>query len=82
MRYRINQIKLNMNEDHSDLADAVRRKLRKKKLEIYDIEIIRESVDARNKPDIRRVYTLDFSCDRKLPLEKGGKQEYEAFTAE
>ena len=45
MRYRINQIKLNMNEDHSDLADAVRRKLRKKKLEIYDIEIIRESVD-------------------------------------
>ena len=60
MRYRINQIKLNIDEEHNDLADSIRRKLRRKNLKINDIEIIRESIDARRKPDIKLVYTLDF----------------------
>lgn len=82
MRYRINQVKLNIDEGHDDLADAVRRKLRRKNLEIYDIEIVRESIDARHKPDIKLVYTLDFSCDRKLPLDEAEKTEYKAFSDE
>lgn len=82
MRYRINQIKLNIDEEHNDLADAIRRKLRRKNLEINDIEIIRESIDARRKPDIKLVYTLDFSCDRKLPLGKAEALNYEAFSQE
>lgn len=82
MRYRINQIKLNMDEGHDSLDRAICRKLKKKNLKIHDIEIIRESVDARRKPDIKLVYTLDFTCDSRLPLEEVECMSYEPFTEE
>ena len=43
-----------------------------------NIEIIRESIDARRKPDVKAVYTLDFDYPGQLPLPEGGRQEYEA----
>lgn len=77
MRYRINQIKLNTGQDHGDLAAAIRKKLKRSALEIKDMEIIRESVDARRKPDIKLVYTVDFSCREKLPLKKARRENYD-----
>ena len=44
--------------------------------EIRNLEIIRESIDARKKPDVKLVYTVDFDCDAELPLEQGGREEY------
>lgn len=81
-RYRINQIKLNIGEGHDKLAAAVCRRLKKPGLKIYDIEIIRESVDARRKPDVKLVYTLDFSCNEKLKLPESHKKDYDALTKE
>ena len=77
MRYRIDQIKIGAWEGHDALAAAIRKKLKKPGLEIRDIEIIRESVDARKKPDVKLVYTLDFSCDEKLRLKEAVKRNYD-----
>lgn len=60
MRYRIHQIKLDIHQDHSSFPDAIRKKLKKRNIAIRDISIVRESIDARKKPDVKLVYTLDF----------------------
>lgn len=56
---RINQIKL--KPDHSDaaLASAVRRALRLGKAEKIQFSLRKRSVDARHKPDIRYIYSVD-----------------------
>lgn len=77
MRYRIEQIKLNVGESHEALKKAIKKKLGKKELKIGEVEIVRESVDARRKPDVKLVYTVDFSCDEKLPLKEPVKKEYD-----
>lgn len=77
MRYRINQIKLDIDSSHSDLAGAIKKKLRKKHIEIKDIKIVRESIDARKKPEIKLVYTLDFSCDERLQLSEAKELDYD-----
>ena len=59
MRYRIHQIKLDINQDHSSFPDAIRKKLKKRNIAIRDISIVRESIDARKKPDVKLVYTLE-----------------------
>ena len=82
MRYRINQIKLKVGEDHDELAAAIRKRLKKPHLKIDDIEIVKESVDARKKPDIRRVYTLDFSCNERLKLEEARSLSYDELKKE
>ena len=46
MRYRINQIKLNVGQSMDDIPKAIRKKLRKPKLKIYVIQFVKESVDA------------------------------------
>ena len=80
MRYRINQIRLGIDEETADFAEAIRKKLKKPDLAVSDIEIIKESVDARRKPNVKLVYTLDFSCDEKLKLDKAEKKVYEPVT--
>ncbi|MDO4544778.1 MAG: NAD(FAD)-utilizing dehydrogenase [Bacillota bacterium] len=75
MRYKISQIKLDPDQSHEDLEQAILKKLRRN-VKIRDISIVRESIDARRKPDVKLVYTLEFSCDRKLPLEQASKKEY------
>ena len=96
MVYRFEQIKLDPRESvsgpsgMSGLQRAVEKKLRtelRKKgiTEEYHAEnlrIVRESVDARRKPDVWVVYTVDFSCMGKsgeaddLPLPSGSVREY------
>lgn len=81
MRYRINQVKLNIDRTHRELGEAIKKKLKRKNLDIYDISIVKESIDARNKPDIRLVYTLDFSCDERLPLDEARTESYDDIMA-
>lgn len=80
MRYRIHQIKLNVDEEREDLEQAIRKKLKKQGLKIRDVVVVRESIDARRKPDIKIIYTVDFSCDEKLPLEIAVSKDYDAIT--
>ena len=82
MRYRIHQIKLNIDEGHDGFEKAIKRKLKRKDLAISDITIAKESIDARKKPDVKLVYSLDFSCDEKLPLDEAVVKDYDAANAE
>ncbi len=74
MHYRINELKLNIGEPKDRLPCMIEKKLRLKPGSITDWELRRESIDARNKSDIRLVYTVDFWCERRLdPKMKGLK---------
>ncbi len=82
MRYRIHQIKLNIDDDHSVFEKAIKKKLKRRDIKISDITIAKESIDARKKPDVKLVYSLDFSCDEKLPLDEAKVQDYDVLMAE
>lgn len=57
---RISQIKLNMDEPVSVLPQKIGQKLRIKNFSPKSWKIVKESVDAREKPVIRFIYTVDF----------------------
>ena len=63
MYYRIHQIKLKPGEDKKEIPWKIKRKTG---AQVTDWIIRRESIDARDKKNIRLVYTVDVSCDRKL----------------
>ncbi len=58
---RISQIKLKKDEPVSLLPEKIARKLGIRNFSPESWEIVKESVDARDKPQIRFVYTVDFS---------------------
>jgi len=82
MRYRIHQIKLNIDDDHSIFEKSIKRKLKRRDIKISDITIAKESIDARKKPDVKLVYSLDFSCDENLPLAEVKIQDYDVLMAD
>lgn len=65
--YRIHQIKLKIGKDKRMIPDLIRRKLNRRDLVLKNITIARESIDARDKSNIKRVYTVDF--DSNVPLD-------------
>ena len=72
--YRETQIKLKPGQP----KELLKTKLEKKySVNIKEWKIVRESLDARNKKDIRLVYTVDFECDRKLKLKEVSEIKYE-----
>lgn len=75
-KYRINEIKLNLKDNKNLIIDIIAKKLSIKKTDIIDFEIVRESVDARKKPDIKLVYTIDFTSSRKLKLDLAPDRTY------
>ncbi len=88
MRYRISEVKISARQyadrEHrmEHIEAALKRKLKKTggrgnaAPEVSRVEIIRESIDARHKPDVMAVYTLDFDCPRKLRLPEGAPAGY------
>ena len=56
---RIQQLKLPITHTHSDLEQAVQKSLKVKNDNIISMEIIKRSIDARKKPMIEFVYTID-----------------------
>lgn len=77
MRYRIHEIKLNIYQDKSRIPEIIERRLGKRELLITNLTVVRESVDARNKGDIKFVYTVDFDCDRVLDEPEAPDMSYE-----
>lgn len=71
--YRIHQIKLKPGEKKSKIPALIQKKTGAK---VQDWIIRRESVDARNKEQIRLVYTVDFSCSKKLKLPEAPDLRY------
>ncbi len=84
MRYRAEQVKIDaMDTVGTSLTElletALRRQIRhrtRKQLDVSNLEIIRESIDARKKPDVKLVYTVDFDCDARLPFKRAEREEY------
>lgn len=70
---RIHEIKLKPEEELSSIPDHIKKKLRMNQLEIAEWKLAKESVDARDKQDIRRVYSVDFTV-----RPTAGKTEAEA----
>lgn len=74
---RINQVRLRPGEPVGKIPDKIAGMIKEKKSEIDSTVIVRESIDARNKKDLRFVYTVDFSTKNKKSeeriLKKAGK---------
>jgi uncharacterized FAD-dependent dehydrogenase len=58
---RIHEIKLGVGEDINTIPRRMIRKINVKGLEIADFQLVKESIDARNKAEIKRVYSVDFT---------------------
>lgn len=65
---RINQLKMNTNHTKEQLRDKVAGLLRIPVGEIKHIEIIRQSIDARKKPEIFYTYTVDAEVSNEMKL--------------
>lgn len=61
------------------IPDMVRKKLDQRDLVMKNIRIVRESVDARNKDNIRKVYTVDFDANMNLDLPVAPDLAYEVI---
>lgn len=70
MRYRINEVKTDINVPMSDLAKIISRKAGIRPEDISWLEVRRKSVDSRKKPHIQYVYTVDFITDRQLAVQQ------------
>lgn len=57
---RIHEIKKSLGESQAVIPERIVKKLGVKGLQIQEYRLIKESVDARNKADIKLVYSVDF----------------------
>lgn len=71
--YRIHQIKLNIGESKDHIPEKIRKQTGAK---VKDWRLVKESIDARDKENIKLVYTVDFSCDKKLKLAEAPDLSY------
>ena len=70
MKYRLAQIKTNIDFPMENLPEIAAKKLHMDRGEILSWEIRRKSVDSRKKPEIYYVYTLEFETNRRLNPKK------------
>jgi uncharacterized FAD-dependent dehydrogenase len=67
----LREISLHLTENESILALKVADYLKLSEAQIRDLKIIRSGIDARKKPQIRRIYTVSFSIpDQCIDLDK------------
>ena len=67
--YRISQIKLALGEPKELLVKKIEKKL-SSNIKIKEYKIVKESIDARDKGDIRFVYTVDFDVEQRQGVRK------------
>lgn len=65
---RINNVSLGINEDMTSLSKKVSKKLRIKEKDIKSFHILRESIDARKKNDIKFNYSLEIECENEAKI--------------
>lgn len=62
--YRIHQIKLNLNESKDKIPGKILRKISGRDLSITKWNIVKESLDARDKSNIMWTYSVDFELNK------------------
>ncbi|MBE9486984.1 MAG: NAD(P)/FAD-dependent oxidoreductase [Chloroflexi bacterium] len=73
MTFRLREIPLRLGEEEYQLAEKVALLLNIPVTDIVDWKIVRKGIDARRKPDVLRVYTVDFTVINPvslLPMQK------------
>ena len=71
---RISQIKLSLNESVDRLPVCIAKALKVKDLKLKNWHIVKESADARKKPDIKFIYTVDYEAENEdILLKKAAK---------
>ena len=63
MWIRINNINLDIDEDLSNLNKIASKKLKIKDSDIKELRVVKESIDARKKNNIKFNYAIDVKCD-------------------
>lgn len=72
---RINQLKLSPGHTEGELRDKIRRMLRLPEGESFCYEIVRQSIDARKKPDIYYSYTVDVRLQKEQSAAKRSRSD-------
>lgn len=70
---RIGQLKLNPNHSEKELLQKIAKLLRIAEKEILEYQIKKQSIDARKKPDIQYVYTVDVKVPNEHQIVKKQK---------
>lgn len=65
---RINQLKLKPGHSTKELEDKILKTLKIKKEDLLDYSIFKQSIDARKKPEIFYVYTIDVTLKHEEPV--------------
>lgn len=78
---RINQMKLNIEHTPADLERKILKTLRIKKEELQNFQIRRQSIDARKKPDLYYVYSVDVMVKDEVKVKKSIKNGQVQFQA-
>lgn len=68
MTIRINNISMNLNEDLGKLKFKAAKRLRIGEKYIKSVKIIKESIDARKKNDIKFNYVIEVSCENEKKI--------------
>lgn len=87
MSIRVNNIALKIDEDKNTLIKKVSKKLKISESEIKNIKIIKESLDARKKNDIKYIYCVEIEHKNEEKLvnklkDKDVKFEVPSYNAE
>ena len=70
---RISQLKLNPNHSEKELLLKIAKLLSVSEKEILDFQIKKQSIDARKKPDLKYVYTVDVKINNEQKIIKRQK---------
>jgi uncharacterized protein len=62
MILRLREVPLHLGEDEQQLSRRVAGRVGLAEGEIQDLKIVRRGIDARRKPDVLRVYEVEFTC--------------------
>lgn len=66
-KYRINEIKMEIEKPLTELPVIISRLLSVSTDEITDWRVVKESIDARDKTNIRMVYSVEFDTNKTIP---------------
>jgi len=72
--FRIREIRLNLEDNTESIPSKIEKILHLNPGDVTVWKIIRESVDARHKPDVKRVFTIDFEVKNPQKLMKKGQK--------
>ena len=64
--YRIHKIKLNLNENKNTIPGKILKKIGGRDLSITSWNIVKESLDARDKTSIKWIYSVDFELNKEV----------------